>query len=414
MKCVLRLLPVFLFFFRAHTASSATPGVSPTEVLLGQSAAFTGSSGALGTEFWRGAEAYFDAFNAAGGAHGRKIKLTSLDDKYEGDLALPNTLKLITDTKVFALFGYVGTPTLVKALPAIQRYSSEGIFLFSDFTGAQPQREPPHVKYVINVRPSYRQETKGLVDHLAQLGFHRFGIFIQDDAYGRSGADGVQRALKSKGMALLKEVTYIRGSPLTTPMTDQVALLMKAGVDAVISVSTASAAAAFVRDARSAGFKGPIAHVSFVNSDALLERLLTEGERIHTDLTKKIVNSQVVPLPDDEKVPLVKEYLAAMKKWNPQLPPGLGDPDYRPRDHGFVSLEGYISAKLFVEILKRVPEPLTRAAFMNRAEHLGALDLGLNEKLSLSAADHQALDSIFYTTIENGKYVTLKSWEALR
>ena len=121
-----------------HGASLDTPGISPSEVLLGQSAAFTGNSASLGTELWRGAQAYFDSVNAKGGVHGRKIRVISLDDKYDGDITLQNTLSLINDKKAFALFGYVGTPTLVKALPVIQSFSAEGIFLFSDFTGAQP------------------------------------------------------------------------------------------------------------------------------------------------------------------------------------------------------------------------------------------------------------------------------------
>ena len=71
----------------------------------------------------------------------------------------------------------MGTPTLVKALPAIQQFSGGGLFLFSDFTGAQPQREAPNDKFVFNIRASYRQETAALVKNFAKLGLKKIGVF---------------------------------------------------------------------------------------------------------------------------------------------------------------------------------------------------------------------------------------------
>ena len=138
--------------------------VSATELVLGQSAAFSGPAAGLGTELWRGAEAYFQGLNAAGGVNGRKIKVHAVDDGYEGDRTLPNTINFLTQEKVFGLFGYVGTPTLVKALPAVLRFKDDGYFLFGNFTGAQPQREKPYEEVVFNIRASYRQETAAIVD----------------------------------------------------------------------------------------------------------------------------------------------------------------------------------------------------------------------------------------------------------
>src|SRR5689334_11458899 len=87
-------------------AATADPGVTPTTILIGQSAAFSGPASELGTEMRTGAMAYFQAVNAAGGINGRKIELKSLDDGYESDRAAANTKKLI-DEGVFLLFGYV-------------------------------------------------------------------------------------------------------------------------------------------------------------------------------------------------------------------------------------------------------------------------------------------------------------------
>jgi branched-chain amino acid transport system substrate-binding protein len=398
----------------ARGDGTVSPGVTASEVLLGQSAVFTGSSADLGAELWRGAQAYFDTVNAKGGVHGRKIRVISLDDKYDGDLTLANTLNLIKDKKVFALFGYVGTATLVKALPVLQHFSKEGVFLFSNFTGAQPQRELPHSKYVFNVRASYRQETKALVDHLVALGFKRVGVFVQDDAYGRSGADGVQRALKAHNLGITKEVTYHRGVPLATSMAEQADLLIAEKVQTVISVGSYAACAAFIRDARAKGFEGPIANLSFVGSNALLENLLAEGARLNTDLTRKLVNSQVVPLPTDTAIPLVKEYQRAMEKFASEIPPELRDSVFKPRKFSFGSLEGFLNAKLFVGVLARTREPLTRESFVKTAENLHRFDVGLLERVTFSSKDHQALDTVFFTTIEHGHHVSLSNWEKLR
>lgn len=406
------MISVLLGAVAAHAAS--TPGVSDAEVLLGQSAVFTGPSAGLGSELWRGAQAYFDSVNASGGVHGRKIRVISRDDRYDGDVTLTNTFAFLREQSVFALFGYVGTPTLVKALPLLQRFSQEGIFLFSDFTGSQPQREPPHDQYVFNVRSSYRQETKALVDHFVLNGLSRIGVFVQDDAYGRSGSDGVRRALRAHGLTLTKEVTYARGSPVSTPMMDQVDLLLAAKSEAVISVGSYAACAAFIRDMRTRGFEGPIANLSFVGADALLEILVAEGARLKRDFTGKLVNSQVVPPPSDTSVPLVRDYLATMEKFAPRLPAELRDPSYVPRAKGFVSLEGYLNAKLFTEILRRVPEPLTREGFVRAANSLGTFDVGLREHVTFTAEDHQALDTVYFTTIDHGENVPLMNWEKLK
>ena len=147
-KKTLTVLFFQFLIFGSLNGFAQTPGINKSEIIFGQSAAFKGTSSALGSELWRGSEAYFKHINSQGGIHGRKIKVVSLDDGYEGNVTLTNTIKLVSKKKVFGLFGYVGTPTIVKALPVIQKYSRQGVFLFSNFTGAQPQREPPHNQYV--------------------------------------------------------------------------------------------------------------------------------------------------------------------------------------------------------------------------------------------------------------------------
>jgi len=338
----------------------------------------------------------------------------SLDDGYEGKVTLTNTIKLITKEKVFGLFGYVGTPTIVKALPVIQKFSRQGVFLFSNFTGAQPQREPPHNRYVFNIRSSYRQETAGLVQNFVKAGYKNFGVFIQNDAYGKSGADGVSRALKKFGLKILGEVTYERGTPYSASMVAQVDILRSKRIEVVISIGSYEACAAFIRDMRLSGFKGPVANVSFVGADSLLKLLKEEEKRSKKKITTKLVNSQVVPPWSDTTVPLVKEYRELMDKYNPEVPNHLMDPDFVPAKYSFVSLEGFLNAKVLVEVLKRAPKNLTRTTFVETLEGIKSLDVGLGPKVTFSKTKHQGLNAVFFTTIKNGKYILIDDWTKLQ
>src|SRR5262249_55562907 len=157
--------------------------------------------------------------------------------------------------------------------------------LFFPYTGAQPQREAPYDEFVFNFRSSYRQETQGLVDHFVQVGRKRIAVFYQADAYGRSGWDGVCRALEKYGLKIIGEATYRRGAEYEQSFAEQVSILQKANPDAVISIGAYAAAAAFIRDARDAAWDIPIANVSFVGSERMLNVLTESGKVRGKDYT---------------------------------------------------------------------------------------------------------------------------------
>ena len=128
---------------------------------LGMSAAFSGPSRGLGNELYRGIVACLDRVNAEGGVDGRPVELRAMDDAYQPDQCVANTTKLMLEHDVFALFGYVGTPTVSRVLPLLQALQDRHTYLFFPFTGAQPHREPPFGEFAFNLRPSYRAETAG-------------------------------------------------------------------------------------------------------------------------------------------------------------------------------------------------------------------------------------------------------------
>jgi ABC-type branched-subunit amino acid transport system substrate-binding protein len=391
---------------------AAPLGAVPGDIKIGMSAAFRGPSAGLGTELYRGAQAYYAEINLRGGVHGRTISVVALDDGYEPTPCIKNTIELVEKEQVFFLSNYVGTPTLTRALPVIKRYADRQVILVGNFTGAQPQREEPYVDQVFNIRASYRQEMMALVERFWQAGARRFGVFYQIDAYGRSGTDGVARGLAHHGATIAAEATYVRHATFASDMSPAVKALRQAGVEAVLCTGAYQGCGAFVRAARDLGWTVPISNVSFVGSEAMLSLLLTHGKATGRDYTRGLINSQVVPSYDDLSLPAVVEYRTLMDKHNPQLPPGLRDPQHTAELLSFRSLEGFVNAKVIVEALRRSGPNPTRAGFRQALEALKNFDLGIGAPLSFGPERHQGLDSVYFTSVVNGRWAPVSDWAA--
>ncbi|HEU4369691.1 MAG TPA: ABC transporter substrate-binding protein [Methylomirabilota bacterium] len=396
----------------AETPSASAPGVTTREIRIGMSAAFKGTAAGLGTEFYRGAQAYYDEVNARGGVYGRVLTVVGLDDNYEPLPCITNTIQLLDKESVFFLSNYVGTPTLTRALPVIKRYADQHVVLVGNFTGAQPQREAPYVEQVFNIRASYRQEMAALVDRFWQLGARHVGVYSQADAYGRSGTDGVSRALATRGARIAAETTYQRGARFEDDMSAAVNALRRAGVDAVLCTGAYQGCGAFVRTARDLGWTVPISNVSFVGSDAMLRLLVHHGKTTGRDYTRALVNSQVVPSYDDLALPGVVEYRGLMERYNPALPPALRDQNYVPQRYSFISLEGYVNARVVVEALRRVGPNPSRAGFRQALESLRSFDLGIGAALTFGPERHQGLDSVYFTRVDGERWVPVTDWSS--
>src|SRR5215470_12294275 len=238
----------------AGSANSADgQGGQPGEIRLGMSADFSASAQALSIELYRGAMAYLLPTNNAGGVNGRRVVITAYDDQYDPDLAIRNTLKLMDEDDVFALFNYVGTPTMNRTLPLLQMHQAKNFLLLFPFTGAGTNRIPPYDQLSFNLRASYDQEMKGLVDHFVAVNRTRIAVFYQADAYGRAGWGGLREALAEHGLEIAGEATYRRGSPFDQSYDRQVAIMQRLQPDAIVCVGTYPACAGFVRDMRDRG-----------------------------------------------------------------------------------------------------------------------------------------------------------------
>ena len=390
---------------------SFSPEIVAGDYVIGMSAPFTGPSKRLGLELYRGSMAYFHHINENGGINGSKIVIKAYDDGYNPTPAIKNTIRLVEQDAAMLLFNYVGTPTVTRILPRLKNYDEKQIYLFFPFTGAQPQREPPYDRFVFNLRASYRQETKGLVDNLINIGRNRIGIFYQADAYGRSGWDGVRRALSAHGLQIAAEATYRRGIQYTQSLMEQVNILKKVDIDGVISIGSYAACAAFIRDARDAGLTQPIANLSFVGSESLLDLLTEISKEKGKDYTKDLINSQVVPSYEESSLPAVQEYKKLIQRYPFTSPINRSDDTYRSFKPSFVSFEGFLNAKVLVEILLRRTRSIEIRGLKETVETVRNLDIGIESPVSFNPNKHQGLNKIYYTTVKNNRFIPIESWK---
>jgi ABC-type branched-subunit amino acid transport system substrate-binding protein len=378
------------------------------EIRIGMSAAFAGPTRGLGIELYRGSMAYLTHVNENGGVFGRRIEVVAYDDGYNPIPTIRNTIRLVEDDDVLLLFNYVGTPTVTRMLPLLKIYGARrDLFLFFPFSGAQPQREGPYAEYVFNLRASYSQEIEGLVNYLISKGRSRIAVFYQIDAYGRSGWEAVHKSLAKKGLRVVGEATYYRGTTYSASMKPQVKTIRASSPDSIISIGAYAACAAFIRDSRDSGLNIPIANVSFVDSENMLKLLLKTGEKNGKDYTENLVNSQVVPSHENTELPAVAEYRELISRYEVMPPKSLIKQDYEPHKYSPVSLEGFLNAKLLVEILKRMGPDFHPKNVKAVVESIKDYDLGISVPVNFGPDKHQGLDEVFLTTVEQGRFLPI-------
>jgi ABC-type branched-subunit amino acid transport system substrate-binding protein len=326
----------------------AENGVSATEVVIGQSASLSGTAGEVGQQLRDGALAYFELVNRKGGVNGRKIKLLSLDDGGQTKRGEDNTNKLIGEDKVFLLFGYTGRNTSEAALPIVAKADIP-------FFGAATGGETIHGQFnknVINVRSSYRRETEALVDYLVSIGQKKIGMIYHKDDVTKSNLKMTEDALMKHGLKIAGSGSVDRNS---SDVKEALAILTKVAPEAMICNAAVKPFGEFVRQMRKAGVTSQFLTVSFVGSP-IVKELGAESAGV--------IMSQVVPLPTKKSIPIVSEYQSALAATGSKA--GLS----------FNGLEGFITAKVFVEGLKKTGKDITRQKFVKAVESIAELDLG--------------------------------------
>jgi ABC-type branched-subunit amino acid transport system substrate-binding protein len=366
------------------------------------SAAFSGPARDLGTRMKLGVDTALADANEAGGVNGRKLTLVALDDGYEGKRALENMHELVDKREVFAVIGNVGTPTAQSALP--YALSTKTIF-FGAFTGAQLLRQTPPDRYVFNYRASYEEETAKMVTYLLQtkkIQPSGIVVFAQHDGYGDAGFNGASKAMRKLGHG---DVELLRASyeRNTVDVDGAVADVLRydtametVSVDnrevtrprhrlgAVIMISTYKAAARFIQKIRDKKLAPTFVNVSFVGSGALAEEL----KEIGPSYANGVIVTQVVPHYESGGTAIIA-YRDALAKYHPDQHPD------------FISLEGYLAGKLFVEAVRRAGSELTTEKLVDTLESMKDFDLGTGAPLSFSTSQHQASHQVWGTILDD-------------
>ena len=330
--------------------AAVTLAQAQSSIVFGQSAPLTGANAELGNDIRNGVLAYFKKVNDAGGVHGRKVELVSLDDANQVPRAEANTRTLVEEQGVFALFGYASATLSRPALPTVEKHR---VPFLSPFTGADPMRV--FHKQVYNMRGSYAEELEKIVDHFYPLGVKRFSIVYYDDVVGKENLAAVERALKKRNLAVVSVAAYkTRNNPDIEAGVKEVA---KGQPDVVILTTLYKATADFVKASHKLGFGAQMASNSFPGASPLAKEL---GGKAGAG----VIVATVVPPPTKRSLPIVQEYQAAIEKQ-------LGK-----KELSFTSLESFIAAKVMVEALRRTGPRPTREAFMRELDNMKAYDAG--------------------------------------
>ena len=380
----------------ACALAGAQPGVSDTEIRFGSSLVLSGPSAQLGQEMAAGMEAYFHHVNATGGIDGRRLRLILRDDGYEPARAAANTTALIRQDGVFALMGYVGTPTTNAAVPIL---TEAGVPLVGAFTGAQSLREPFN-RYVYNVRASYEAEGVPLAKQLAVYG--KVALFIQEDAYGAAVKDAMIKGLAKYGLSPVVVATIKRNAIDAASINKAADLIAQSGASAIAVGSVYAPVGALMAALHERKSYPVIASVSFIGTSALLERMGATAAGFGI--------SQVVPSPYSESSPLMRQLHADVEAWHDELVRRaqnattsqekaelLTQAKYAVPSYGVV--EGYITGMVGVEGLHRCGEKLSRQRYVDALDHLGTFDMR-GYKVTFTPQDHSGSTFVEITLVD--------------
>ncbi|MDB5943825.1 MAG: amino acid transporter substrate-binding protein [Ramlibacter sp.] len=340
-------------------------GTANAQILIGQTAGFSGPVASGVKETTDGARLYIDAVNAKGGVHGQTIELISLDDKFDPKRAAENARELITVRQVLALFLTRGTPHAEAINPLLEQY---GIALVAPSTGAMVLHQPLK-KYIFNVRATYQREAEKAVEHLNTMGLRRIAVVHTDDSFGQ---DGLQGAIRGLNKAKLEPVAVLKTDRSKPDFILLAGPLGKAQAQAIIWVGSGTHVVDGMKALRAAG---PVPQVVTLSNNASSGFVKLLG-----DNARGVIVTQVFPSERSVGFPMVKEAQGlANAKNGGALSPAM--------------LEGFAAAKVLVEGLQRAGRNPSRERLRAALEGIKNLNLGGLE-LGYGPDDHTGLEFV--------------------
>jgi ABC-type branched-subunit amino acid transport system substrate-binding protein len=344
------------------------------QILIGQTAGFTGTVAAGVKETTDGAKLYIDSINAKGGIGGLRIELISLDDKFDPAIALDNARKLIEERNVVAMFLTRGTPHSEIIIPLLDKYE---VPLIAPSTGAMSLHQPVR-KHVFNVRTTYQHEAERAMAHLATIGSNKIAIIYVDDTFGTDGLAGAQNGLAAAKLTPVAVEKFDRAKP---DFAKAAAAVAKADPHAILILASSAAVADATKALRAVGNRSQIVTLSN-NASAGFIKAMGEDAR-------NVIVTQVFPRAISYGIYKEAQDLAREKNF-PDVTPAM--------------MEGVAAAKVLVEALKRTNGKPTREHLQAALEGLRKFDLGGME-VSFSPKDHTGLDYVDLSIVSSeGKF----------
>lgn len=332
------------------------------QILIGQTAGFTGTVAAGVKETTDGAKLWIDNINGKGGVHGQKIELLSMDDKFDPKAAAANAKVLIEEKNVLALFLVRGTPHSEAIIPLLDQH---GLPLVAPSTGAMSLHQPPP-RHVFNVRATYQREAEKAVTHLHTLGITRIAVVHADDSFGEDGLEGARKGFQKAGF---EPVTVLKAHRQKPDYAALIPAITGKDAQAVVWIASGNAVADGVKALRAAKSAAQVVTLSNNASGGFIKSL--------GDQARGVIVTQVFPYERSYAYGFIKEAMGLAKAKNVELSPAM--------------LEGYAGAKVLVEALRRAGPNPTRAKLQAALEGLKNFDLGGLE-VSYGADDHTGLD----------------------
>ncbi len=331
------------------------------QIKIGQTVGVTGAVAATVKEASMGAQFYIDTINAKGGIGGEKIELITLDDKFDTKLAVANARELIEQRGVLALFMTRGTPHTEGIIPVLDQH---GVALLGPSTGAMVLHQPLK-KHVFNVRATYQREAERAIAHLAATGVTRIGVVHVDDSFGADGLEGTQKGLAAAKLTAVAVSKFDRSKPDFSQIAPAMA---KLSPQAIMVIGSGTAVVDGIKSLKAAGSGAQFVTLSNNASSGFIKLL--------GDDARGVIVSQV--LPQSTNYALVQEAATLAKARDVlEVSPAM--------------LEGFVSAKVLVEALRRAGPKPTRDKLLAALESLNKFDLG-GLTLNFSTTDHTGLD----------------------
>lgn len=366
----------------AHTAMAAEEALTARTINLGCSIALTGPLGQAGTEQVAGMKAAFAEVNAAGGVHGREIRMEPRDDGYVASRTLKNVTEMLDSQSVFALISPLGTANTAAILPLVE---SKGIPTVGPVTGATSLRLPEN-RHVFFVRPTYREETQRLVKQVVDMGLKRIAVVYLDNPFGKE-------VLKDMAVAL-DQIKVERAGEFALAVDGKNGEELAAKVaaerpGAVLLATTGTANTAFVKAFRAKAQGVPLAGLSVTVVASEMPKLAAA--------TRGLALVQVFPDATTQKSVAVRKFQATMKAVG-------ADAAYLQSGS---ALEGWVNAQIMIEGLKNAGKDLTRERLRAglagiRSMALGDFNVGFGSK-----APYIGSDAIYLAVYaENGRRIS--------